>query len=364
MKILLIAPLPPPVTGHSLASQVFYEELVKSFKVEVVNFSKDSFVSGINSFYRIFQIFRLFKDIWCKKKNVDIIYFTISESIAGNIKDIIIYLLCIKSLSKMVIHLHGGSIKKLIFDKIKFLYLINKYFISRLGGVIVLGESHLNIFSGLIEKQRIYIVPNFAEDYLFANVKMIEEKFEKIELLRVLFLSNLIKGKGHNVLVNAYKALSYEFKKKIRLDFAGAFESAKHRNKFLKNIEGDVGIKYHGIVKGTVKKNLFSNAHIFCLPSSLNEGQPISILESYASGCVVITTNQGGIVDIFKDKINGFSVEKESSESLRLVIEDILKNKQILLPIAISNRIIANYKYRTSNYISLLLSILGKITNH
>jgi glycosyltransferase involved in cell wall biosynthesis len=63
---------------------------------------------------------------------------------------------------------------------------------------------------------------------------------------------------------------------------------------------------YHGdssaciIVDGPGKKNLFSEAHIFCLPTYYPyEGQPIAILEAFASGCVVITTNHSGISDFF-----------------------------------------------------------------
>ena len=70
---------------------------------------------------------------------------------------------------------------------------------------------------------------------------------------------------------------------------------------------------------GEKKRRLFAEAHVFCLPTyySYYEGQPISILEAYASGCVVITTDHGGICDIFKDKINGFRVEKRSCLSIK-----------------------------------------------
>lgn len=361
MKILFIAPLPMPITGHSLASKVFHDGLLKNHDVDVVNLSKNSFISGINSFHRIIQIFIIFQGVWQKKKDADVIYFTISESFAGNIKDIFIYLICFKSLSKMVIHLHGGSIKKLIFDKIKILYLINKYFISRIGGVIILGQSHLDIFLEFIDKKKIYIVPNFAEDFLFTYDELIKEKFHNTIPLKILFLSNLIQGKGHNELVDAYQALSDELRKKVKIEFAGAFESDKHKDEFLKKIDGYENIHYSGIVNGAEKKHIFSNTHIFCLPTSLSEGQPISILEAYASGCVVITTNQGGIVDIFKDQINGFEVQKNSTVSIKSVIEQILENPTLLLPIAIHNRKTAYNKYRTSEYNASLIKIIEEV---
>ena len=86
----------------------------------------------------------------------------------------------------------------------------------------------------------------------------------------------------------------------------------------------------------------------------------MSILEAYASGCAVITTDHGGIRDIFKDGVNGFEVQKKSSKSIKLVIEKIIDNIDQLLPIALSNRKTAHNKYRKSNHITSMLAIIEK----
>ena len=361
MKILFIAALPPPITGQSIVSKIFLDEIIKFHQVDVVNISKDSIESGVNSFKRIIDVIGLLINLRHKQKDVDAIYFTISESLAGNIKDLLIYLICFKSLPKMVIHLHGGSLKKVLFDKNKLLFRINKYFIRRLSGAIVLGQSHIIIFSNILDRNKIHIVPNFAEDYLFTDEDKVKDNFTKIDPLRILFLSNLIQAKGPNELVDAYLTLNDTLKEKVKIDFAGGFESKIQKNNFLLKIDGIKGIQYHGIVSGAEKKDLLSKAHIFCLPTWLNEGQPISILEAFATGCVVITTNQGGIHDIFRDKINGFEVQKKSANSIKLIIEQIIKNPEQLLPIAITNRKIAIEKYRTSKFNSSLIRIIEEI---
>ena len=361
MKILFIAPLPPPITGQSLASKVFLDELVKSHTVEVINLSKESYKHGVTSFKRIIQVVALLKEVLHKRENADIIYFTISESFAGNLKDILIYLICFKSLQRMVIHLHGGSIKRLIFDKNRLLFIINKYFIRRLGDIIVLGQSHIEIFSDIVGKKNIHIVPNFAENYLFLKEEEIRNKFEKTKPLRILFLSNLIQGKGYNELLNAYLSLPENFKNSIRIDFAGDFESNADKSKFLSKICEDKRLQYHGIVGCTEKKDLFTRAHVFCFPSSLLEGQPIVILEAYASGCVLIAGSQAGMRDIFTADVNGYKFLPESTDSIRSVIEQVLDNPEHLLPMAISNRNIAGEKYRTSIYTASLIKIIESI---
>ena len=362
MKILFIAPLPPPLTGQSLAAKVLLDALVKHNRVEVVDFKKDVFKQGVYSLNRIVKIFKIHKEIWQKKKDADVIYLTISQSIAGNIKDLITYAICYKILSRMIIHLHGGGIRKLIFDRYRLFYLLNKFFLKRIGAAVVLGESLISVFEALVSQDRIYVIPNFAEDYLYLDKKSIKKKFLKVNPLRILFLSNLISGKGHEELINAYVNLSDDFKMVIRIDFAGGFESEVHKKKFLESIKGISELNYHGIVSDRKKEDLFFNAHLFCLPTYYDyEGQPISILEAYASGCVVMTTNHGGVSDIFKNRVNGFEVRKKSAVSIKRKLEQILKKPEQLLPMALSNREIVYEKYRTSTYCSSLRKLFETI---
>ena len=358
MKILFIAPLPPPITGHSLAAKVFYDEIIKCHQVQVINLSKDSFTEGVDSFSRIIEVFRIILDIWMAKKNADAIYLTISESFAGNVKDLMIYLACSKNLAKMFIHLHGGSIKRRLWDRHRTLSRINKLFIKKLAGVIVSGPSHVNIFDGMIHQDKIHIVPNFAQDYLYSTEKEIVDKFSNPRPLRILFIGGLIQMKGYNDLADAYFKLNTRLKKSVRLDFAGRFESKKQKTIFLDKIGGVEQIRYHGIVDDNEKKILFSQAHILCLPTSFFEGQPLCILEAYASGCVVITTGQRGIRDVFTDGINGFEVQERSANSIKIILEKIIKNPENLLNIAILNRKIAGEKYRASTYNSSLRAII------
>ena len=75
-------------------------------------------------------------------------------------------------------------------------------------------------------------------------------------------------------------------------------------------------VTYHGIVKGKKKKELLLNNYIFCLPTYYPlEGHPISILEAMANGCVIFTTDHGGIRDIVNEEYGVF-VEKHNPESI------------------------------------------------
>lgn len=362
MSILFIAPLPPPIHGQSLASEVLLNELKRDNVVHVIDMAKKKRGGVGGGVRRLVDVVSMFASVLRHVRDADIIYLTISESFSGNAKDLAFYLLCRKKLGKMFIHLHGGAGMRRIMQS-HILASLNAIWLRKLKGVIILGKSHRPIFEGVVCPDIIHVVPNFAEDYLFLSEA---EVFDKYRMqggpLRVLFLSNLIKGKGYIELLQAYKSLSGEMRSRVQIDFAGAFGSDQSRCEFLQDIIGFENISYHGIVLGDKKRKLFVAAEVFCLPTYYPyEGQPISILEAYASGCVVITTNHSGIPDIFQDRINGYEVEKRSVDSLRKMLEYLIKNRSDLGAIGKRNQAIAETQYRTAIYGARLRQLL--ITN-
>jgi glycosyltransferase involved in cell wall biosynthesis len=360
MKILFIGPLPDPVTGQSLACQVFLDELVKTHEVTVINLSKRGFAHGLDSFRRIREVLTYIWQVWRKSFGADRIYFTISESIAGNLKDMLIYLACFYKLPCMIVHLHGGAgMRELLKPSNKVLRLLNRFFLRRIGAVIVLGPRHVDIFRGITRPDQLHIVPNFAEDSMFVDVHAINLKFALTEPLRLLFVSNLIPGKGYHELVNGYKALATSMQAKVQIDFAGGFQSKQDEQEFFQSIDGISSLRYHGIVRGARKMELFHQAHLFCLPTYYPyEGQPISILEAYASGCAVMTTDHSGIFDIFAPGANGFCVEKRSVVSIREVIVRALDAPQLLRMMALHNLKEANRLCRTETYTANLMKVM------
>ena len=368
MKVLFIAPLPDPVTGQSLACRVFLDELEKHHRVDVININKHSLKSGVmgGTLSRAGAVLGFAWQTWRRARQADLIYFTISESIAGNLKDLLIYAVCAGRLQRMAIHLHGGAGMKVLMGNRSLLAALNRMFWRRLGAVILLGERHLSLLAGLPQAWRqshVHLVPNFAQDYLFRDAAEIDAKFAKPAPLRLLYLSNLIPGKGHDELLAAYQSLSPAEQAQIQLDFAGAFESETARSDFLARAGTMPQIRYHGVVGGADKAHLLAEAHVFCLPTYYPyEGQPISILEAYASGCAVITTDHSGIFDIFTPGECGLAVQPRSAESIAAALRQCLADRVTLLTQARQNRRLADEHYRVATYNRRLLSVLAAMS--
>jgi len=363
MRVLFIGSLPEPVTGQSLACKVLLDELQKHATVDVVNLSKATFKQGISSWQRIIEVLAIVFRVWKLQFSADVIYFTISESIAGNAKDLSIYAACFFRLQRMVIHLHGGAgMTRLMRGRFGTLRALNGFFLRRVGAIIVLGERLVDVFAGAQKGTAIHVVPNFAEDFVYCDLSSIEGKFRNLEPLRILYLSNLLPGKGYVELLDAYEMLSNSQQAMISLDYAGGFDSAASEAEFLARIKKHSGIKYHGLVRGWTKKKLLAEAHVFCLPTYYPfEGQPISILEAYASGCVVITTDHSGIFDVFSDGDNGYAVVKGSAIDLKEVLVRMLEGQGNFLSIAKRNRQTASERYTARRYQANLLRIIDSM---
>ena len=360
MKVLFLGPLPPPVNGHALAAKVFLDDLRVRHDIEVVDLSVDSKGDGSITPGRLSAVVRVLWSVFRKRRGVDVVYLTIAESLAGNLKDLVIYGLCWRLLPRMYIHLHGGSIESELFDRYPLVRKINAAFIRRMAGVIISGESHLRIFAAMIDPARIHVSANFAEEPLFVDEPAVLRKFAAMQPLRLLYISNMIPMKGFDELADAYLGLPPGVRQHLKLDFAGRFDGEANRARFLAKISGSEGIRYHGVVDNARKVELFSQAHVFCLPSAFKEGQPISILEAYASGCVVVTTGQPGIRDVFREGVNGFEVEPRSVHSLATRLRLLVTDSEGLRPIALTNLRTAAELYRTSSYNARLSRIVER----
>jgi glycosyltransferase involved in cell wall biosynthesis len=348
-KILFIAPLPPNFNGQTKISKAVLDLLIKECNncISIIDTNKSSNISGFNSFKRLFEVFIILFKIYKNRKAKKLIYLSLSESFSGNIKDIFTFFICYQSLDKMVIHMLGGANLKKILNNKNLISKINQFFHKKVKAIIVEGSENYNMFLQHVHSDKIHIVPNFVDNYIFSDVESIKNKFNSLNKLNLLYLSNLLPGKGYYELTKAFIELDSELRKEFSLTFVGGFDNEEDKINFLSLISPFSNIFYLGeFIDGIFKKNLYDKSHIFCLPTYYPfEGQPISILEGYASGMVVMTTNHSGIPMIFDQKTNGYLVRTKSIESIKKCLQIIFEQKKTLYKIANSNFIEAKEKY-------------------
>ena len=78
-----------------------------------------------------------------------------------------------------------------------------------------------------------------------------------------------------------------------------------------------------GLYDRNEKENFFLGTDIFVFPSN-REAFPLVNLEAMASGCAVISTNEGAIPELVVDGITGHLVEKNDHENLAFLLSELI----------------------------------------
>ncbi len=361
MKILLIGPLPPPITGNSLANKIVVENLPKYYPntfVDYINTSYPTFKEDIGKFSlkKVFTYAKQYKGMY-KILKTDKVYMTTGQTFFGVLK-YAPYIYFSKLLNKeLIVHIHGdylwqeyeklNGIKKKIF----------KHLLSKFDKGIVLSKTLRRNLTPFLPNDKVFELPNFVEDYLF-NID-IKKKLEKnFNELRIIHLSNLMKEKGILDFLQALIELKKEgiaFKAKIagNIDDKLKDEIIKYLNELKDNTE------YLGVISGQEKKDMLEWGNIFVFPTYYKiEGQPISVLEAMATGNIILTTNQGGISNIFKEKENGFYIRKKDYKDIFQKLKFISNNLDKLKNISKTNYTLVKKNYTVENFIKSLYGIL------
>ncbi|SFU65893.1 Glycosyltransferase involved in cell wall bisynthesis [Clostridium sp. DSM 8431] len=329
----IIGQFPPPIHGLSKALDTLYNSYLND-KYKLVKFD---ITSNKKILLNLFHLVRT---------NCDLHYLTISQSVLGNIRDIIILTIIILKQKKIVIHLHGGGFRNLLDNKMPYVQRkMNYYILNKVDKLIVLGDSLKSNFKGIVNDEKIYTIKNCVDDDYVLNDDDFDAKisdFENKDVLKILYLSNFVKEKGFKEVLELSR-LCNQNNMKVKFIFAGKFFDKKDKEYFLNFVENNNlnrVIEYRGIVKGREKIELLRECDYFILLTRYkNEGQPISIIEAAANGLRVISTNHAGIKDILN------SEEMIMYDKNEIVIKDIVKkieyeysNRQPIIKILINNR--------------------------
>ncbi|MHC5063448.1 MAG: glycosyltransferase family 4 protein [Planctomycetota bacterium] len=357
-RVLFLAPLPPPITGQALACKYLLDDLQKSEEVEVINLMKGHYRQGFTSLGHAFRMLRLLFGLRGKAARADCIYMGMSQSIAGNVKDLAFWAVMGRHRRKLYMHLNGGGIRRTVYERSGFLRGLNRRALRRMGGIIVLSKSLRSIFAGMIAEDRVHEVANYAEDELYRSEDQVRGKHAADGPLRVLFLSNLFPDKGYPETLAAAEALHASRPGEFHFEFAGGFLDDAEGEQVQARIRAAGNAEYLGTISGDAKRDALARAHVLCLPSSYPyEGQPLCILEAYSSGCAVVTTDQGGIPDVFADGENGRRIMAGDPEQLRAALEELAVDRELLSKIGLHNRQEAE-QYRGSVYLSKMRRLL------
>src|SRR5215203_755088 len=151
--------------------------------------------------------------------------------------------------------------------------------------------------------------------------------FRQRETLRPAFLSNrnFEAHYGVDVVLRAFAVIQKRFQDAtLKVAGDGPGREALHKLAAELNLRN---VEFVGTVTRERMSELYNEADCF-LNGSRIDNQPLSILESFASGLPVVTTNAGGIPDMVTSGVTGSIVEMDDHEALAHAAIDLIDNPE------------------------------------
>lgn len=336
------------VNGQSMMFQLFADHLhEKNIKTSIVDFGRSvsphqhkKRVSGKFDIFKLVDNFLLFFHfLFVLVRNPrTMVYINTSQSRVGFVRDYFFVNLAKFLNHKIVIHQFGANYGNFYNSQSLQTQKMIKRTLSHAEVIVVEGDYTKRQFSFLqnYSSKVIPLTNGLPEKINYDGVS--PKRIESNEPLELLYLSNLIEGKGYWDVLEAMDILVNQHQLNINAVFSGRFlkdekdekfvsssEAKQFFNQFVEeNIKGRV--KHTEGLFGEQKSAAFSKAHFFLLPTYyINEGQPVSVLEALAYGCVPIVTAYRLIPDMV-NLDNGIFVNPKSPHEIANVIINMMEN--------------------------------------
>ncbi len=175
--------------------------------------------------------------------------------------------------------------------------------------VVISNFMRENLANNGFAKPDIFLVPPFAE-----SVER-RKSFFKDGVLRILFMGQLIKGKGVDLLLEAAARLKIPFE----LTIAGDGSDAGNLKKLAAKLRLAEKTMFASWVSDT--SALFEDADLLAFPSRWQEPFGLVGLESISRGVPAVGFAVGGVGEWLKDSVSGFSVPERDTAQFAAAIE-------------------------------------------
>ena len=172
--------------------------------------------------------------------------------------------------------------------------LVDRYIVLTEFSKSIFGASSLNIAS-----EKLVVKPNFVDRP--------DSKGTGTDPKGFLFIGRLSEEKGIRILLDAFRLTN------CTLGIGG---EGPLKNEVLKACKENKNIKYIGNLDKSEVDRAMMEYQVLIFPSTWYEGMPMTILEAFASGLPVISSNLGAMASMIRHGYNGLHFEPGNTEDL------------------------------------------------
>lgn len=360
-RILMVAPLPPPVHGSAMMTQYIKDSnlINNAFDLDWVNLSTSRKMNeiGKTTFVKLWRFALSYTKTFFKllTYKYDACYFAITCHGLGFLKDAPFVIMAkLLNRGRIIIHQHNKGMSRDV-DKFLYKWLFHKVYNN--AEVVLLSWHLYPDIEKIVPQNNVHICPNGIP------LTKIYSKVKEKNTPQILFLSNLIESKGVFTLLDACKIL-----KEQGYDFHCRFIGGETKEISSERFEEEVYkrglidyVIYAGKKFGAEKDKEFAESDIFVFPTFYdNECFPLVLLEALQHKAPIISTSEGGIPDIIIDRKTGLISKQQDSSDLAKKIKLLIDNKSLREELGKAGFEHFKQNFNIHKFETKMLSILSK----
>jgi Glycosyltransferase len=360
-RILFIVQLPPPVHGVTMMNKYTVEHnwFKRNYETKTLPLHFGQRLEDIGKitpgklFHMMAFICRLCYVMMSFRPSL--VYFTIVPTGKIFFRDALFTWVIKLFRPRIVFHLHKKGVEEIVRHSRFKRWLYKKTF--RGVQTICLSERLTHDIRS-IYKPKPYILHNGID----VVKKTIIKPYNQVP--RILFLSNLLKGKGVLVFLQSLAELhrqGYRFTARIvgePVDYSIEEAKAFCNKEGMADVVQVIGPRF-----GEDKFKELRHSDIFVLPS-YNECVPLSILEAMQFGLPVVSTTVGGIPDIIRHGQTGLLTRPGHVKELSATLRQLIADKALRIKLGNNAREAFLHHYTLDHFYDGLSAIFDEVLGH
>jgi glycosyltransferase involved in cell wall biosynthesis len=349
--VLLVGPLPPPMMGPAIGTQVIHETLERAGATVLHVNTQDrrpvmtnvGLLDAKNIGLALLHVAQT--ALRLRRYPVRLVYVPISQGRWGYLRDALMITMSHALGKPVVVHLRGSNLQSFYRRSTRLERRIIKSTLGWATAAIALTPRLRSAYDGLVPPERVRVLENAIPDPWsegFAHVQDARRnRANGQSAVNLLFLANDFESKGFRTVI---KALAEPGLERARLRMAGAplHEVVQEVERLAQELGVLDRVEQTGECVGAEKTRLFEWADIFAYPTE-NDGQPLVVIEAMAAGLPVVTSTYGGVPETVGE--TGIVVPPADpaafGAALRRLLED--PTERVRLGDASRERYLANY---------------------
>lgn len=205
-------------------------------------------------------------------------------------------------------------------------------------------------------KEKIHLIPCGIDTEFF-------QPNAEIERNDFIACGRFVEKKGIQYTLEAFKKLTIKHPMaQLKLIGGGPLEKELKTRVEKYNLQSNVqflGILSQEQVCQQLQSALCYVQHSIKTESNDSEGTPVSMLEALATGLPVVSTKHAGIIDLVRDRENGFLVTERDVENMYLCLLKIYESRQLSEELGRNARASFHHQYKKEHSIQKLTQLIN-----